>query len=404
MFDKRSILAMALLVICLSILACGGITTTSPSGDKVATQVAATLTAVASSDLGGQPADVTNGESQTVEDSMLNFLYVRDNALYEFDLADFAYRVFDLDIQGDLAKVVFQPEGSLLAYQDDTGMTVIDIRTRESLLFLAKVEVPREVFSPHSWSNAGYLLVNRYWGSDNVDLGWVSLDEPNWHALPLPDGVDFYGCLTGVDWAPDEAKVAIAGIGYAHPCNNSPGLTIVDLDDLNAERVVSRSISSDPGRDLELIAGAHTPAWSPSGEWIAFGLDENATGPLEFPTRLYIARPDGSDQTALSVNSSGIAEHPIWAAEDKLFYSLDGDNPETDGLYLVDLSLDEQTRIISEPGAQPVMLTPDGKVLLYSVSDGSGYRAYDIHAGRMLTIPEELNDALVSFVGWLAPD
>jgi hypothetical protein len=255
-------------------------------------------------------------------------------------------------------------------------------------------------YQPRSWSADGRVLVTHVPGTGGGEFrhGWVSLEEKEWHDLPLPEGVDGFGCDTGMAWAPESARLAVAGLGYAHPCNLSPGLAVLDLERGAAQRIVAPAVSAGTGGDETLTAGAHTPAWSPDGRWIAFGLDGDAREALVFPTRLYRAHPDGSDLTPLTDNAQGSAAYPAWAPDGTLYYSLDGASAEADGIYRYDAGANRHTRLVPGSGLHPLSVSPDGEFLLYE-QEGKlsiwSLRLDELHA----EIPGE-EGAQPVFTGW----
>lgn len=293
------------------------------------------------------------------------------------------------------------PDGQYLAFSDDTGLKYLDFQSGNTSTFLPPPE--EGYYQPRDWGSAGFLLVTLVPETDKPqETGWVSIAEPSWHALPLPEGVEGYGCDTGAEWSPETDQLAITGLAYAHPCNMNPGLTLVDLSEGNAQHIVAPVIQSGEGDANTLTAGAHTPVWSLDGEWIAFGLDQDASAPLTFPTRLYRVHPDGSDLTPLTNNSQGTAAYPVWAPDGSLYYSLSGVNVETDGIYRYDPTANEHTLILNGTDLHPLSVSPGGEFLVYERNGGLYLWGFIRQSATTVVQPEE--GAPAEFVGWLTSE
>ncbi|HZD55567.1 MAG TPA: hypothetical protein VE136_02495, partial [Anaerolineales bacterium] len=254
------------------------------------------------------------------------------------------------------------------------------------------------------WGRAGFLLVTLVPAEIDrpPETGWVSIAEPSWHAVPLPEGVEAYGCDTGAQWSPESDQLAITGLAYGQACNLSPGLTLADLSEGRAQQIIAPLIQSGEGDDSTLMAGAHTPAWSLDGEWIAFGLDEDASTPLTFATRLYRVHSDGSDLTPLTNNPQGTADYPVWAPDGSLFYSLSGMNLEQDGIYHYDPTTNEHSLIISGGDLHPLSVSPGGEFLVYEQNGGLYLWGFIRQSAAAVAQPEE--GGLGGFVGWLTSE
>jgi hypothetical protein len=325
--------------------------------------------------------------------------YTYDGNFFGFDLFNMLTLPSQFTKRGDLRGAVLTPDGDLLAFSEDDGLNVFELKTQSTTNLLLPPD--GGYYLPRSWSNTGRLHVALHPEDENEPTrhGWISIEDPTWHDLPTPEGVRGFGCDTGAAWSPDGDKLALTGLDYGDSCNTSPGLTIVDLFSNTAQVVIASTINTSETEGETLIAGAHTPAWSPDGTWIAFGLDQNATEADNFPTRLYRAHPDGSNLTPLTNNSQGSAAYPVWAQDGSLYYGLSGAAADQNGLY--QYLPEDNTHVLLLPGAgiQPLSISPDGEFLLYE--QDQFLRIWRIRLGETvaeITGEEEIHP---SFSGWI---
>jgi hypothetical protein len=325
--------------------------------------------------------------------------YTYDGNFFGFDLFNMLTLPSQFTKRGDLRGAVLTPAGDLLAFSDDEGLNVFELETQSSTNLLPPPE--GGYYLPRSWSSTGRLHVVQHQEDENEPIrhGWISMEEPSWHDLPFPEGVRGFGCDTGAEWSPDGDILALTGLAYSEACNTSPGLTMVDLLSNTAQVVVAPPISASETEGESLIAGAHTPAWSPDGIWIAFGLDQDATEIDNFPTRLYRAHPDGSNLTPLTNNSQGSATHPVWAQDGSLFYGLLNAAADQNGLY--QYLPEDNSHVLLLPGAgiHPLSISPDGEFLLYE--QDQILRIWRIRLEETVAEITGEEDKHPSFSGWI---
>jgi WD40 repeat protein len=327
----------------------------------------------------------------------LTLVYVQDGELHGFDVFNQVTQPADLNTVGELYGAVLNQDGQLLAYADESGLSVLmpaDGQT-ESLL-----DSPEQGYLiPRLWSSTDRLLVANVLEEDEntTQLGWTTMTQQSWHDLPLPAGASGYGCDTGASWSPQGDQLAVGGLEYGLPCNANAGLTVVDIEAGAAERVVDLTIDSGDG--AVITAGVHTPAWSPDGDWIAFGLDQDADEAFDFPTRLYLIRPDGSQLTSLTDNLQGTASHPVWSPGGRLYYALSSVSASDDGIYAYDPVSESHTLILAGTDLHPLSFSPDGEFLVYAV-DG-GLSLWGFAREELIPVTSGAVGGPAVFSGWL---
>ncbi len=144
-----------------------------------------------------------------------------------------------------------------------------------------------------------------------------------------------------------------------------------------------------------------SPAWSPTGEWIAYTHGGTARGGLR------VVRPDGEDDGELV---GGDISHPAWTPDGRsLVYSrLDYHGPYyiLRDLYLYELGEDKETRLTRGERAYFARVSPDGRYVYYACAlgrDGStALRRLDLVTRESVTVAEFTGAAVHSFA--LSPD
>jgi len=327
----------------------------------------------------------------------LTLIYVQGDELKGFDVFNQVTQPADLITSGELYGAFLSEDGHFLAYSDEKGLNLLVPENGETDSLLVPPE--QGYYLPRTWFDADHLLVaNVLDANENAyQLGWTSVNDKIWHDLPLPAGTSSYGCDTGATWSPQGELLAIGGLEYGPACNVNAGLTVVDIEAGTAERMIDLTVNTGDGSTI--TAGVHTPAWSPSGDWIAFGLDQDADETFIFPTRLYFVHPDGSQLTPITENVQGTAAYPVWSPDGNLYYALSGVSASDAGIYMYEL--DSNTHILLVTGAdlRPISVSPDGQILVYGMENGLALWGF----GREENIPVasvEAN-AQATFSGWL---
>ncbi len=331
----------------------------------------------------------------------LTMLYFQNNQAFGTSMRTYMSQPASLDVADQLYGLLVSPDNDFMVYADGSGVRLFNLETGEAELMLAP---PSEEgsYMPRVWMADGRIIFTRIEGDQSRSLGWASLDEKYWHELPTPEGVDSYGCDTGLGVDNGSGRIAITGIGYAHPCNTNPGLVIIDPETGTATQILNRSIATGNEGDMSdmISGGAHTPAWSPDGEWLAVSLDEDAVEELDFPSRLYLVRPDGSELTPISENTAGQAFAPVWGANGRnLYYTLDGVDEETDGIYVYELDSGTNTLLIAGSGQRTISVSPGGEYLAFM--GGGNLNVWIIDFEEIIPVAIGTDENIPTFAGWL---
>lgn len=296
----------------------------------------------------------------------LTATYVYNGQVTGFDVYTKTILNTDIQTNGAVRAALLTQDGTKMALSDDVGLKIMDTSTSTVTPLLSHPE--EGYYLPRAWSASNQQLTTSIVSESSeadFQIGSILVEEKTWQPLPTLESRGGYGCDTGVSWSPDSDRMAITGLEYGEPCNTTPGLIVIDLSRDQATQIVAPMIQAGTEGGETLLAGAHTPAWSPDGEWIAFGLDQDAVQPLVFPTRLYRIHPDGTSLTPLTNNSQGMAAYPVWKQDGTLYYSLSGASSDTDGIYRYNPSDNTHTMLIPGTSLHPLSISPDDEFLIY---------------------------------------
>jgi Tol biopolymer transport system component len=138
------------------------------------------------------------------------------------------------------------------------------------------------------------------------------------------------------------------------------------------------------------------PAWSPSGDWIAFEMEWQGVWGL------YLIRPDGSNLHRIGPDGVNLF-HPSWSPDQSRIAVVTG-NEEAWVVGILDLSTGAVDRL-SEPGLDigSVKWSPDGSRLALDAVSGSNFDLYllDLETGELRRLTE--NPAIDARPDW-SPD
>jgi DNA-binding winged helix-turn-helix (wHTH) protein/Tol biopolymer transport system component len=259
------------------------------------------------------------------------------------------------------------PDGKYLAYSDDTGVYLKELRTGET----HRIPLPPN-FSARvdDWFPDGaHLLVSCRDQSGKASLSSISV----FGGSPRPLAED----ASGGSVSPDGARVAF----------RRTELTYDGL--LGREIWVMRSDGTDPIKVApDKGSRVGTPAWSSDGKWIAYVRTELAYNALTRSVEVN-QWEKGSAQTLFSDNR--LTPAVDWLADGRLIYALDTERvsgPGDSSVWAVSLT---QAGKISEP---PKRLT-QGTGVISQVS-GSG------DAKVLIVLRERWSPSI--YIGTLAPD
>ena len=139
------------------------------------------------------------------------------------------------------------------------------------------------------------------------------------------EGTNMRKISTGAypDWSPDGMR--IVAIQWPVPGGE---VNTMDVDGSNPIRVTHND------------ADDRAPAYSPDGQWIAFGSQSHSS------PRIWIIRPDGTEARQLT---SHAGSHPTWSPDGtKIVYYRENwgcDIPENGVLWIVDVATGEETQL-----------------------------------------------------------
>ncbi len=206
----------------------------------------------------------------------------------------------DLSMNGRLS-----PDGQWLSYvsPNDEGMSVYNFEDGRSYFIV------NEIGAPGAWSPDGKQLV-----------------------VPRFDLVITHG---------DEGEDHLA---HEHGYQTAVHLSLLDVESGNWRTF---------GGDLNVEDSV--PAWSPDGEWIAFGRRVPRTGSAR---QLWIVRADGSEARALIDDPLVNHGPPVWTPDGRyiLFQQTRQDEPSSvPGIWRIDPLSRSKEKLI-EPGMQPAWL------------------------------------------------
>lgn len=221
-------------------------------------------------------------------------------------------------LMGRSGRPVFSPDGTHIAIPvvgGRSGIYLVDVRGLADgalgtpTLLHGIVDAADLAWSPNGeW--IAYTQSGRIGSPPGDDRSAASGQTPasgTGIVIVRPDGTDARILATGPEgqgpslptWSPDSASIAyVTTPRSAAPNRQRDVLWTVDVDGGQPARIYETDCCGDYGLPWSL-------AWSPDGEWIAFGVDVTDQSS---ESALLLLRPDGSDVRY----ATGRAMEPIW--------------------------------------------------------------------------------------------
>ena len=314
---------------------------------------------------GEEPAQITR-----VEDGVLDFAVSPDgrtlvyttlvddgnSEIWKIDATGHDSRLILTCNQAECSQPVWAPDNRRLVYEKrnigDDGIPGspylywLDPETGETRTVLENSEVRGTAlrFSP-----------------DGQWLGYVSPEKEGAVIYNLQDGRShFVANEIGVPvaWSPNSSQIIVPNLDLViihgdegddhlnHTHNYETATHLFDFDVASGESV---SISGD------LKVEDSVPAWSPNGDWIAFGRRFPGTSAGR---QLWLMRPDGSEAYALTSDFDFTYGLPLWSPDGRylLFQRFPIDKPDGEpGIWLFDIENGQESELVAV-GMQPAWL------------------------------------------------
>ena len=203
-------------------------------------------------------------------------------------------------------------------------------------------------------------------GAISPDGQWLSYHSPEKEGLyiyNLENGSSQFVTNeigTEAGWSPHSQQLVLPQLdlvivhgeeGEDHDTHEHDYQTAVHLLRLDVNTGEQHSLSGD------IAAEDSVPAWSPDGEWIAFGRRAPGTGAAR---QLWIMRSDGTEPRALTDDPSTNHGPPNWSTDGRylLFQQIPQDDlASTPGIWRIDVETGEKEQLVPA-GMQPTWLPP----------------------------------------------
>lgn len=164
--------------------------------------------------------------------------------------------------------------------------------------------------------------------------------------------------------SPDGTKIA-----YTRKGNGWSNIHVMDRDSGN-DQALTDNKSTSPENSWEYAYNcvwAFAPAWSPSGDEIAY-----LTEPNSYDLTLWLMNPDGTGARRISwlQDFSGGQQHPSWSADGKEIVTAYWTGM-TSNLWILTLETGGWRQLTAtEEGAYDAAWSPDGRLIAYAIRNG----------------------------------
>jgi len=314
---------------------------------------------------GEEPAQITR-----VEDGVLDFAVSPDGRtlVYTTLVDDGNSEIWKIDATGHDSRLILtcnQAECSQPVWAPDNRRLVYEKRN------IGDDGIPG---SPYLWwlapeTGETRTVLENYeargtalrFSPDGQWLSYVSPEKEGAVIYNLQDGRShFVANEIGVPvaWSPNSSQIIVPNLDLViihgdegddhlnHTHNYETATHLFDFDVASGESV---SISGD------LKVEDSVPAWSPNGDWIAFGRRFPGTSAGR---QLWLMRPDGSEAYALTSDFDFTYGLPLWSPDGRylLFQRFPIDKPDGEpGIWLFDIENGQESELVAV-GMQPAWL------------------------------------------------
>jgi TolB protein len=188
------------------------------------------------------------------------------------------------------------------------------------------------------------------------DGGWLSYVSPRDEGIvlyQLSDGAQrLLGSRVGrpAAWSPDGEQVIVGDLTlHADPSGvpTPDSLIAQESSTVYLYRVALAETGSRQRLSPESAVDDSAPAWSPDGEWVAFG---RSVPDAAFGRQLWLMRPDGSEARALTNEPVYYHGPPAWSPDGRylLYQRYDLGDPEaTTEIWRLDVMSGEAARLVT---------------------------------------------------------